>query len=59
MAGEKQQSALAKALQALKSLQDEHAVAVVHGSEVLGAGHTKVLVENGFLEQVIRGWYIP
>ena len=59
MAGEKQQSALAKALLALKSLQDEHAVAVVHGSEVLGAGHTRVLVENGFLEQVIKGWYIP
>ena len=50
MAVTKQQSALAKALQALKSLQDEHAVAVVHGSEVLGADNTKVLVENGFLQ---------
>ena len=59
MAVTKQQSALAKALQALKSLQDEHAVAVVHGSEVLGADNTNVLVENGFLEQVIKGWYIP
>ena len=59
MAVTRQQSALAKALQALKSLQDEHAVAVVHGSDVLGAENTKVLVENGFLEQVIKGWYIP
>ena len=50
MAVTKQQSALAKALQALKPLQDEHAVAVVHGSEVLGADNTKVLVENGFLQ---------
>ena len=54
-----QQSALAKALQSLKSLQDANRVFAIHGSEVLGASNTSVLVENGFLEPVIRGWYIP
>lgn len=51
MAVTKQQSALAKALQALKSLQDEHAVAVVHGSEVLGR---RVDESNPFLRTFER-----
>lgn len=59
MARTKQQSALAKALQALKSLQDTGAASVLHGSSILGASNTRQLVQNGFLEQVLKGWYIP
>jgi len=55
----RQQSALAKALQALKALQETHAASVLHGSSLLGASNTKQLVKNGFLEQVLKGWYIP
>jgi len=59
MSKAKQQSPLAKALQALKTLQDAGAVSVLHGTTILGACNTKQLVQNGFLEQVIKGWYIP
>ncbi len=51
-------SILADALEALKKLQDSGVSAVIRGSEALGARNTKILVEAGFLEQVIRGWYI-
>lgn len=49
---------LALALRALKSQQDSGVGSVFHGSGVLGAANTKILLRNGFLEQVLKGWYI-
>jgi len=47
---------LAKALRALKKLQDKHHGVVETGS--LAEGHRAVLLEAGFLRPVIKGWYI-
>ena len=58
MANRKRDS-LAKALEALKKLQDAGSCFAIKGAEKLGAANTKTLLENGFLEEVIRGWYIP
>jgi fido (protein-threonine AMPylation protein) len=49
-------SKLADALRVLKRLQDKH-----HGvveSKDLGDDHRTMLVENGFLRSVMKGWYI-
>ena len=47
---------LADALRALKKLQDKHN-GVVH-SEDLKELHRVILVEEGFLRQVMKGWYV-
>jgi len=52
------QSELAQALQVLKSLQDAGIGTVLHGNDALGASKTKLLLQNGFIEQVLKGWYI-
>jgi len=59
MARVEQQTGLIKALQALKTFQNAGVAPVLHGGTILGANNTKLLVQNGFLEQVIKGWYIP
>lgn len=51
-------SELAIALRALKNQQDSGVGSVFHGSGVLGVANTKILLQNGFLEQVLKGWYI-
>ena len=51
-------SELAIALRALKNQQDFGVGNVFHGCDVLGAVNTRVLLQNGFLEHVIKGWYI-
>lgn len=48
---------LADSLQVLKSLQDAGVVAV--RSANLGRTHRERLVRNGFLHEVMKGWYIP
>ena len=48
---------LADSLQVLKALQDEGVVAV--RSANLGRTHRERLVRNGFLHEVMKGWYIP
>lgn len=53
------QEKLAASLEALKQYQDTHSNWVINGQDVLGRTHTVRLVENGFLTEVIRGWYIP
>ena len=50
---------LAASLEALKTLQEHQPNLVIKGTSPLGATHTKRLVENGFLQRVIKGWYIP
>lgn len=47
---------LAASLQALKGLQDRGIVAV--RSSDLSRTHRERLIENGFLQEVMKGWYI-
>ena len=53
------QEKLASSLEALKELQDKTNQLVIKGNDVLGDTHTKRLVNSGFLQEVLRGWYIP
>ena len=48
---------LAKSLEALRALQDRGVVAVRSGD--LTRTHQERLVKNGFLQEVMKGWYIP
>jgi hypothetical protein len=48
---------LAKSLKALRALQDHGVVAVRSGD--LTRTHRERLVKNGFLQGVMKGWYIP
>lgn len=48
---------LAESLEALKELQDQGTVAV--RSSDLSRTHRERLLENGFLQEVMKGWYIP
>ena len=50
---------LADSLNVLKQYQETHESSVIQGMKVLGDTHTKRLIQNGYLEQVIKGWYIP
>ena len=50
---------LAEALEALKSLQDAGPCYAIKGMKTLGETNSRMLLENGFLEEVIKGWYIP
>lgn len=51
------QEKLAESLEALKQLQEKHAVAIRSGD--LSRTHRERLVKFGFLQEVMRGWYIP
>lgn len=48
---------LADSLDALKRLQDHGVVAI--RSANLSRAHRERLLKNGFLQEVIKGWYIP
>ena len=50
---------LAEALEALKTLQDAGPCYAIKGMKTLGEVNSRMLLENGFLEEVIKGWYIP
>lgn len=47
---------LAEALRALKRLQDKHNGVIESGD--LKEAHRAILVEDGFLRQIMKGWYI-
>lgn len=49
---------LAQSLEALAKLQKQNAGAAIRAAD-LSRTHRERLVEHGFLQQVIRGWYIP
>lgn len=54
------QEKLTESLTALKEYQDTHGEnLVIRGAETLGRTHTERLVANGYLQMVIKGWYIP
>ena len=48
---------LAESLEVLRALQDRGVVAVRSGD--LTRTHRERLVKNGFLQEVMKGWYIP
>ncbi|WP_234406879.1 hypothetical protein [Prolixibacter bellariivorans] len=48
---------LAEALAELRKLQKENDIAIIKASE-LKAPHKKLLKANGFVRDVIKGWYI-
>lgn len=51
------QERLAKSLDALRMLEDRGMVAIRAGD--LSRAHRERLLKNGFLQQVMKGWYIP
>ena len=53
------QEKLAESLKVLKDYQDTHDNLVINGMSVLGEVHTRRLIANGYLQSVIKGWYIP
>lgn len=53
------QEKLADSLAKLKEFQEKEQNPIVKGLKVLGETHTKRLLQNGYLEQIIRGWYMP
>lgn len=48
---------LSESLVQLKAMQDRGVIAV--RSDDLTRTHRERLVKNGFLQEVLRGWYIP
>jgi len=48
---------LAKSLAVLKALQDRGSMAL--RSEDMGRTHRERLMKNGFIKEVMKGWYIP
>lgn len=50
---------LAESLRVLKEYQEKNDFSVIHGQEALGATHTKRLLDNGYLQTIIKGWYMP
>ena len=54
------QEKLAESLAVLKAYQDAHGDnLVIQGADTLGRTHTERLVNSGYLQMVIKGWYIP
>ena len=54
------QEKLAESLAVLKTYQDAHGDnLVIQGADTLGRTHTERLVNSGYLQMVIKGWYIP
>ena len=51
------QEKLADSLEALKALQDKSIVAIRAGD--LTRTHRERLLKSGFLQEVMKGWYIP
>ncbi len=51
------QEKLAESLNALREIQNEDGIAVISPGN-LSRSHKDRLIQNGFLQEVIRGWYI-
>lgn len=49
---------LAQSLEVLRKLQSESGAAAIRGRD-LSRTHKERLIENGFLQEVMKGWYIP
>ena len=54
------QEKLAESLAVLKAYQDAHGDnLVIQGADTLGRTHTERLENSGYLQMVMKGWYIP
>lgn len=53
------QEKLADSLSVLKEYQDKGENPIIKGLKTLGETHTKRLLQNGYLEQIVKGWYMP
>lgn len=53
------QQLMADSLDQLRLLQNENPNIVLRGTEQLSRVHLKRLLDNGWLQEVIKGWYIP
>lgn len=49
---------IAESLEQLKKIQDKDNYVVLHGTEQLGRVHLTRLLGEGWLKEVIKGWYI-
>jgi len=52
------QEKLASSLDVWRTFQDENGAAAIRAKD-LSRTHKDRLVENGFLEEIMKGWYIP
>ncbi len=53
------QQLLADSLEELHRLQDSNPHVVIRGTEQLSRTHLKRLLDNGWLQEVMKGWYVP
>jgi len=48
---------LAESLVELKKLQNERGIAIIKADD-LSRTHKERLIENGFIQKIIKGWYV-
>ena len=53
------QELLANSLEELRKLQNKNPNLILCGTEELSRTHLKRLLDNGWLQEVMKGWYIP
>lgn len=53
------QELLADSLEVLRQLQDKEPNLILRGTEVISRTHLNRLLANGWLQEVMKGWYIP
>lgn len=53
------QQLLADSLEELRKLQDAGPHVIIQGTEQLSRTHLKRLLDNGWLQEVMKGWYVP
>jgi len=49
---------LAESLLVLKKYQEKNDNSVIRGQVALGATHTRRLLDNGYIQPIIKGWYM-
>lgn len=50
---------LAESLRVMKEYQEKNDNSVIHGKNALGTTHTNRLLDSGYLQPIIKGWYMP
>ena len=49
---------MAVSLEELRKLQEQHTCVVLQGTKEIGRTHLTRLLDNGWLQEVMKGWYI-
>ena len=49
---------MAVSLEELRKLQERHPCVVLQGTKEIGRTHLTRLLDNGWLQEVMKGWYI-